>query len=192
MKKILSVLALVASACARIEVKKDYSIVDAKDTVYPKWVKAEGRPSDNAFVYFVSAGEDVNKDLCRKSSEASAASTIAAEISQKITDSFVQTSKSDGDSAKAEKFGELRREIDRTLTGIQVADKFWEKRKFQTALGAEKDISVYRCWTLLKVSRAAYDRVLEEASKKLGESVDAGNPPAPVTDAPSSEERKVG
>jgi hypothetical protein len=167
MKKLFALMLL--AACAEIEVKKDYKVVDARDTSYPKWVKDERRARNKEFKYFVSSGEDVNKELCQKSAETRASSVAAAGISQEVVDSFKQNSSSTDGQAIVAKSEELAQNIKMGLSGLEVEDRFWEKRRYLADLGATKDKVEFHCWTLLKMDGKSYDAAVKTAATRMNE-----------------------
>lgn len=166
MKKSTVVLGIVLlSACSSI--KKDYTITSCSYLPEPKWVKKESQKADNEYKYFVAKAENSNQRLCEKTASARASAVIASEIATTITNAYNNVIESSDDEYKDISSETLEQNIEMYLAGVEQAESYWQKRKYSKELGAEKDISKYQCYALLKMNKKNYEKVVDLSLNKM-------------------------
>ncbi|HSQ97491.1 MAG TPA: hypothetical protein VLL98_02110 [Rickettsiales bacterium] len=168
-KKIISSLLLATLVTACSGKKLDYTVTDYSHDKKPVWIqdvkKYEKKKENegNKYKYFTSDGESVNKRLCEKSAIVNTNITIAGEISNEIDDLYtglteVQMEELTSDTKKEE----TKNRIKNKLVGVELRDNYWEKRKYSTELGADKDKITYYCYQLSRVKKADHDKIIKE------------------------------
>ncbi len=169
-KKIISSLALVMLFSACSNKKVDYIITDYSNTNKPVWInninkyeKKKDNESDK-YKYFKAESESINKRLCEKSAIANTNITIAGEISNEIDDLYTSlTEEQMGELLLSDnKKEQIKNQIKTKLVGVELRDGYWEKRKYTTELGADKDKTTYYCYQLSRVKRANHDKIINE------------------------------
>lgn len=180
MKKEFLLLPLLLVSCN--SVKKDYVVTSASYSPVPKWVKKESQKSDKDYKYFVSKAENVNQRLCEKTATARANLTIASEISTTINNTYKSVIESKDEEAKELSNEVLEQSVKVYLAGVEQGESYWEKRKYTKELGAEKNITKYQCYSLVKMNKKNYEKavnasidkmmsLLEEDNKELKEEI---------------------
>lgn len=164
--KVLTVAAVsLLTACAGF--KPDYEVKDASDSSKPAWtVQSKTSKIDSASErkenrYFVSDAVNVDKGLCLRSAEVNATRKIASEVAQEIMGAFEENRKSADDSANVKMKEKLEQNIQVNLHGVVVVEKYWERRAYMKALGAEKDYTGYKCDVAVKIKKDALADALE-------------------------------
>lgn len=169
-KKIVSSLVLAALVSACSGKKLDYVITDYSSKTKPVWinnVKKYEKKKDNEsdkYKYFKAESESIDKRLCEKSAIVNTNIDIAAEIDNEIDDLYtglteVQMEELLLNNTKKE---QIKNQIKRKLVGVELRDGYWEKRKYSTELGADKDKTTYYCYQLSRVKRANHDKLINE------------------------------
>ncbi len=173
-KKIsLLLIASCLSACSSNR-KPDYVITDASHNKKPVWVqdvrkfeKKKENESDK-YKYFKAEGTSINKRLCEKSAIDNTNITIAGEINTEINDLYTGLINVTGEESLVndDKKEQTRTLIKNNLTGVEPREGYWEKRKYSTELGADKDKVVYYCYQLSRVKRDTHDKIINEMVNK--------------------------
>lgn len=169
-KKIISSLILAALVTACSGKKLDYTVTDYSNNTKPVWinnVKKYEKKKDNEsdkYKYFKAESESIDKRLCEKSAIVNTNINIAAEINDEVDDLYsglteVQMEELLLNNTKKE---QITDQIKRKLVGVELRDGYWEKRKYSTELGAEKDKTTYYCYQLSRVKRANHDKIINE------------------------------
>ncbi|MFW5872143.1 MAG: hypothetical protein ACOCUT_03465, partial [bacterium] len=121
--------------------EKTYKVIDAQSPLLPTWLDNPHSyaQKEKEFRYFTSSTDMVkNRRLCIKSSQTRAKSQIAGEITELIKNQYtesVEGTKSDmGENFMSEAIASEARAY---LTGVQVVQNYWEKRRYAEELGAE-------------------------------------------------------
>lgn len=164
--KALTVAALsLLTACAGF--KPDYEVRDASASSKPAWTvqsktaKIDSSSERKENRYFVADAVNVDKGLCLRSAEVNATRKIASEVAQEIMGAFEENRKSADDSANVKMKEKLEQNIQVNLHGVVVAEKYWERRAYMKALGAEKDYTGYKCDVAVKIKKDALIDALE-------------------------------
>ena len=166
MKKTIALLfILLLGACSSI--KKDYVITNSSYTPMPKWAKKEAQKSDDDYKYFVSKAENVNQRLCEKTASARANAVIASEIASTINNTYKSVVESKNEEATELSNETLQQNINIYLAGVEQAESYWEKRKYSTELGSEKDRTSYQCYILLRMNRKNYEKAVNASIEKM-------------------------
>ena len=168
MKKIcLILLAVLTVSCSKF--KKDYVLVDASSKKRPSWVEKEKykASSKDEYKYFVSKGENVNQRLCEKTAVARATNVVAAEISNELVDAYNQSIKNNNSNVNEITSEDLKQTVNMYLAGVENDEKYWEKRKYSTELGAEKDYSQFVCYALVRMNKKTYNNALNASIDKM-------------------------
>jgi len=172
-KKIsLALIALLITACSGR--KPDYVITDSSHNKKPLWVrdirkfekKKENEP--DKYKYFKAEGSSINKKLCEKSAIDNTNITIAGEISTNVNNLYTGVVNVSGEESviNDDKKEETRTTIKNNLSGVEPRDGYWEKRKYSTELGADRDRVVYQCYQLSRVRKDIHDRLINETINK--------------------------
>lgn len=175
MNKKLSLLIVAAciSACSSNK-KLDYVITETSTDKKPVWIdniskyeKNKDNESDK-YKYFRSEAESINRATCEQAAIANRNKAIAAEISSEIDNLYsglteVQSEELVTSDSKKE---ETRNLVKGKLSGVELKDSYWEKRKYSTELGADKDKVSYRCYQLARVKRKVHDKIVNEMINK--------------------------
>lgn len=176
MKKIL-LLAIIIATTACSNFKKDYVVVDASTNSKPKWVKKENykTSSKSEYKYFVSKNDNVSQKLCEKGAMAKASAVVASEITMQLNDIYRNVVESKGKEFEDIANENLEQSVKMYLAGIEKDEMYWEKRKYSTELGAEKDVSKYQCYALIKMNRISYNKVLNLSIEKMMDLISSDN-----------------
>lgn len=159
-KIIILTLTLVLSACGS-KIKKDYIITDASVEKQPSWVKKMVyKTKKNEYKYFISRAENVNQRLCEKGAEARAKIVVAGEIATEIENNYNEVIKSKDLKASESVTNNLKEVVSMYLAGVEVEEKYWEKRNYKVSLGAENDVNKYSCFVLVKMNKNNYDKAV--------------------------------
>lgn len=175
MKKQIVVVSslLVLVSCAGTKFKKDYEVVDASEKSIPAWIldptKAEKVAADKKKNrYFVNESANVNKRLCEKSAEARATAHIAAEIAQFMKNSYAEaTQGGEGEDVSEYMQEQLASEAQGFIVGTSFVSKYWEKRSYKEALGADEDVNKYNCYVVVKMSKKDLEKAVDRARAKV-------------------------
>ena len=113
--------------------------------------------------------DDINKLLCEQSAIANTNRSISAEISNEIISTFTSNTEAEEtndllitDSKKQE----LKSMVRNKLSGVELEESYWEKRKYSYELGADKEKLVYVCYQLAKVKKDRHDKIVNEMLNK--------------------------
>lgn len=173
MKKALLSVVLGISVISCSNIKKDYIIADASYLPAPKWVK-KGKyetSKKDEYKYFISKGENSNQRLCEKTARSRANLVVASEISSNIEDVYkniINSNESESSEVTSEK---LQQNIKLNLAGIENEETYWEKRQYQTKLGASKDVTKYQCYSLVKMNKENYNKAVNLSVEKMLSSI---------------------
>lgn len=175
MKKQIVVMSslVVLVSCAGTKFKKDYEVVEASEKSVPSWIldptKAEKVASEKKKNrYFVNESVNVNKRLCEKSAETRATAHIAAEIAQFMKNSYAEaTQGGEGEEVSEYMQEQLAAESQGFIVGTSLVTKYWEKRAYKEALGAEEDISKYSCYVVVKMNKKDLAKAVDRARAKV-------------------------
>ena len=169
-KNIITSLLLATLLASCSHKKLDYVVTDYSHDKKPVWVndikKFEKKKDNEAikFKYFRSEGESINKRLCEKSAIVNTNVVIAGEISNELDNLYtglteVQMEEMMLNDNKKE---ETKNRIKNRLVGVELRETYWEKRKYSTELGADKDKTVFYCYQLSRVDRKKHDTIINE------------------------------
>ena len=173
-KKIsLLLFASCLGACSS-HIKPDYIITGASHDKKPVWVqnvkKYEKKKENEAdkYKYFRAEGTSINKRLCEKSAIDNTNITIAGEISTEVNNLYTGLINVTGEESLVndDKREETKSLIKNNLSGVEPRESYWEKRKYSTELGADKDKVVYYCYQLSRVKRSVHDNLINEMVNK--------------------------
>lgn len=173
MKKVIlsAILGISVMSCSNL--KKDYIITDASYLPIPKWVK-NGKyetSKKDEYKYFISKGENINQRLCEKTAKARANITVATEIANNISDAYkniINSNENEFNEITSEK---LQQNISLYLAGVENEETYWEKRQYQTKLGAGKDMVKYQCYSLVKMNKENYNKAVNLSVEKMLSSI---------------------
>ncbi len=165
--KIITVTTLcILMSCNKI--KKDYVITDASVQSQPKWVKKMVyNPKKSEYKYFISKADNINQELCQKGAETRARAVIASEIASEIYDAYEETAKSNNIESNEFSTKNLKQTVSLYLAGTEIDERYWEKRSYKKTLGAEKDLNKYFCYTLMKMKKESYNKVVSLSLDKM-------------------------
>jgi hypothetical protein len=182
---LLSLIMLVGCSSTKKEVAKDvpidieketFTIAEASHKSRPAWIEEPSIGDDPEervkSRYFVNRAEHSNRRLCEQSAETRAAASIAKEIAQFLKNSYTEGSQDQGDD-EATKYMEetLARESQSFVVGAQVHRSFWERRRYQIKLGADKDKTEYACFSLIKMPKKEIEKAVTLSRQKLLENI---------------------
>lgn len=173
-KKISLILVLSCLSACSSNRKLDYVITDSSHSKQPLWVQnirkfeknKENEPEK--YRYFKAEGSSINKRLCEKSAIDNTNITIAGEINTEINNLYTGVVNVNGEETliNDDKKEETKSLIKNSLTGVEPREGYWEKRKYSTELGADKDKVVYYCYQLSRVKRTIHDKIIDEMVNK--------------------------
>ncbi|MFT6630229.1 MAG: Mn-dependent DtxR family transcriptional regulator [Bacteriovoracaceae bacterium] len=185
--KILSIVCLIifTSSCSRT-LERDYKVVDASHQELPEWVEdldewlddeedSDDFKENRYYIYSSEAKND--RDTACKIAHANSASSVAAEISTFIKESFAQSKH--GDPSKTDKKlaeyiqNDLYKEVKTTVTGAQEYKKYWEKRRFLKDEGATKNWDGFVCTSLIKIPKKMLKVAFKRTEDALAQKADA-------------------
>lgn len=174
-------IAIFFVGCASRKLQKDYEVIDASHQEIPEWVQdldewledEEKDAAKNRYYIFATEAKNSRSTSC-EIAKARSTANVAAEISTFIKQSFAQSKH--GDPTKTnEKLAEyvqddLAKEVQAFIVGAEPYKTYWEKRKFQKEMGADKDWNGFVCTSLVKISKTnlkkAFARTEESLAKK--------------------------
>ncbi|GMO60705.1 MAG: hypothetical protein Ta2D_06320 [Rickettsiales bacterium] len=168
-KIVMSALLLMLVACGGL--KKDYVVLEQSRGDEPKWLgnnlKSERKENPSLELYYGDAN-GANKTICEKGAEAKAKTALVEYIEENIESGYKQAAseeKSANDSNKNEEAlaRTLSTKISKSVTGVKVNDKYWEKVQHQVKLGAEKEFVEYKCHALLSMDKAKLQTEVDKA-----------------------------
>ena len=118
----------------------------------------------NKFKYFRSEGESINKRLCEKSAIVNTNIVIAGEISNELDNLYTGLTEVQMEEMMLSdnKKEETQNRIKDRLVGVELRETYWEKRKYSTELGADKDKTAFYCYQLSRVDRKKHDTIINE------------------------------
>ena len=164
--------------CSSRSLEKDYKIVDSSHEELPEWVEdldewLEDEEEDfkkNRYYIYETEAKNSRSTAC-EIAKARSASSVAAEISTFIKQSFAQSKTGDPTATNA-KLAEyvndsLAKEVQANVVGAQSYKVYWEKRRFLKEKGAKKDWDGYVCTSLVKISKANLKRAFERVQESL-------------------------
>ena len=177
MKKVIlsAILGISVMSCSNL--KKDYIITDASYLPAPKWVK-KGKyetSKKDEYRYFISKGENVNQRLCEKTAKARANLAVASEIANSINDAYKNIINSNENESTEITSEKLQQNVKLNLAGVENEETYWEKRQYQTKLGAGKDIVKYQCYSLVKMNKENYSKAVNLSVNKMLSSISSEN-----------------
>jgi hypothetical protein len=152
--------------------KKDYVVINASSERLPMWIDKPSLGDKIKAVkknrYFVNESTHVNKRLCLRSAEARATARVAQEIAQFMKNSYAEATQGSADEDVTEYMQEqLATESQAFVIGASVLKTYWEKRGYKESLGAQKDMSKYSCFALVKMSKERIEEAVKKSRKKL-------------------------
>lgn len=157
---------LAAVACNKI--KKDYTVTDASVQKQPKWVKEMAyKPKKGEYKYFVSKSDNINQRLCEKGAETKARAVVASEIASEIYDAYEETVKDDNSKINNISSANIKQTVSLYLAGVEADEKYWEKRSYKKSLGAEEDLNKFFCYSLMRMNKEAYKKVVDLSLDKM-------------------------
>ena len=168
MKKFcLILLTVLTVSCSKF--KKDYKVVDASSNKRPSWVEKEKYKASakDEYKYFVSKGENTNQRLCEKTATARATNVVASEIANELVDAYNQSIKNNNSNVSEITSEDLKQTVNMYLAGVENDEKYWEKRKYSTELGAEKDYNQFVCYALIRIKKKTYDNALNASIDRM-------------------------
>lgn len=170
MKKILlsTLFGLTIIACSN-NLKKDYIITGASYLPQPKWVKTgkyETSKKDE-YKYFISKADNINQRLCEKTANVRANLVVASEISNTVEDAYNNTISSNENKANELTSEKLQQTIKLFLAGIENEENYWERRSYRKELGATENIQKYQCYSLIKMKKTNYDKIVNLSIDKM-------------------------
>ncbi len=159
------------------EFKLDYEVIEASETVVPKWIKkpsmVDSEEKRKNYTYYINESENVNLRLCEKSAVARAASHIGGEISQFLKNTYTEgvSGGSRGevvDEVSTYADEKLTQDIEANIFGATLVKKYWEKRVLKSDDDKEgkKDVK-YKCYSVLRMSLKDTEKAIELAKNKL-------------------------
>lgn len=178
---IFSILIVSCSSKKESETKKteeikrqiDYVVQQSSSKKTPEWVEDFRTWEDGQnekFEYFMDESEYRSKRLCRSSSNARAKKIIASETAEYINNIFAEAEKDrENSSQKVTRYSEeeLSTMTKSFITGAKVYRRYWEKRKYLKAMGAEKDKVEYSCYTVVRMSKKRMKDLIDLTFNKI-------------------------
>lgn len=169
-KNIITSLLLATLLTSCSHKKLDYIVTDYSHDKKPVWVndikKFEKKKDNeaNKFKYFRSEGESINKRLCEKSAIVNTNIVIAGEISNELDNLYTGLTEVQMEEMMLSdnKKEETKNRIKNRLVGVELRETYWEKRKYSTELGADKDKTSFHCYQLSRVERKKHDTIINE------------------------------
>ena len=169
-KNIITSLLLATLLTSCSHKKLDYIVTDYSHDKKPVWVtdikKFEKKKDNEAtkFKYFRSEGESINKRLCEKSAIVNTNIVIAGEISNELDNLYTGLTEVQMEEMMLSdnKKEETKNRIKNRLVGVELRETYWEKRKYSTELGADKDKTSFHCYQLSRVDRKKHDTIINE------------------------------
>ena len=169
-KNIITSLLLATLLTSCSHKKLDYIVTDYSHDKKPVWVndikKFEKKKDNeaNKFKYFRSEGESINKRLCEKSAIVNTNIVIAGEISNELDNLYTGLTEVQMEEMMLSdnKKEETKNRIKNRLVGVELRETYWEKRKYSTELGADKDKTSFYCYQLSRVDRKKHDTIINE------------------------------
>ncbi len=154
--------------------KLDYELVDASDKQLPEWLKDPSKVEKSSDErkknrYFINESSNESQRLCEKSAEARATAHIAAEIAQFMKNAYAEATQGGGADEDVSEYMQekLGQEAQSFLVGVTMMKKYWEKRNYKEALGAEEDKVKYYCYAVVRMSKKDVEKAVERSRAKL-------------------------
>lgn len=159
------------------ERKITFDLLDFSDARVPSWIDepetGDKQTARKKFEYFVAESANKNKRLCKRSSSARATAEIARQIAQFMKNSYAESVQGGEDEDVSEYMQEqLAQESQSFVIGARVTKKYWEKRKYRKELGAEKNETLYNCFSLVKISKTNLEKAIRNSRAKLLTSIE--------------------
>jgi hypothetical protein len=164
--------------CSSRSFERDYKVVDASHEDIPEWIEdldewlddEEDDYKKNRYYIYTTEAKNSRSTAC-EIAKARTASSVAAEISTFIKQSFAQSKHGDPTikNAKLSEYiqDDLAKEVQAFIVGAQNYKTYWEKRRFLKEEGAKKDWDGWTCSNLIKISKANLKKAFERSEKKL-------------------------
>lgn len=167
------------------DIQRDYLVVDASSPVRPGWIedaeiwsREHGRDTE-AFRYFAFETDiKVSRSIACSLARANATADIAREISTFIDQSLVTSTYGDAsiDENNPHVLG-LRQYVQQTLaekvqasvSGARVVKTYWEKRRHQKELGAQRDFTGWTCAAFIQMDADQLSRLIDYAVRDVYE-----------------------
>jgi hypothetical protein len=111
--------------------------------------------------------ESINKRVCENGGETAGRARIVAQIQADVANAFNQVDTVDNDETKTKTVNKISGEIKNRISGLELKDRYWERRQYLKNLGAEKDKVVYSCHTLFGIEKDKLDKVIDVATRSL-------------------------
>ena len=159
------------SACAHF--MSTYDITDSSDKFKPSWIvqsrahKSDSSDAAKQNLYFVSDAQNINLRLCLKSAETRAIRKVAIETAEKLMGRFEKINKPLNNMANSKTKEILQENIQINLRGLNVVDKYWEKRAYKKEKGAEKNYTSYKCDVVVKIKKTDLANALPPYKEKI-------------------------
>lgn len=173
-KKILTLSAAILVVACSSGKKPDYVVTDFSVKNKPIWIESISKfekKKDNEndeYKYFKSESESIDKRLCEKSAIANTNIEVAAEINTEVYNMYNGLSEVQREEilVSNDKKEETKNLVRSKLSGVELRDSYWEKRKYKAELGAANDKDVYYCYQLARVKRDTHDKIINEMINK--------------------------
>ena len=180
MKKLLllSLSTIIAVSCSSRSLQKDYTVLDASSQDIPEWVEDLDewiqdeieKPKKYRFYTYTTEAKNSRAIAC-EIAHARVDNKVAAEVATFIKQSFAQTKHGDPTkkNAKLTEYvqDDLAKEVQAHLSGVKYIKEYWEKRKFDKELGADKNWSGFTCTKLAQVSKSNLKSLFKKAETLL-------------------------
>lgn len=165
------------------EIKRDYTVIDASSPKRLGWLEDpeifahQNNMEVDKFRYFAFETEPkVSRAIACDLAKAQLRADIAAEITTFIDKQL--TVAKEGDSSIDENnpnVKALKEYTETTLTekvmslvhGAEVFQTYWEKRKYQEALGAKKDFTAYTCAVFVRMDSKRLAKAVDSAAEQV-------------------------
>lgn len=177
---LLSILTLSLVGCSGKRIKPDYVVKEAKVNSVPKWLhnpaKVDSGSIAKEYKYFIEYAESSDPRLCESSAEARAKSRLSREFSEFVKRTYEETVENKQSSVTNYLANTLAKEVhtlqtQNMLSGVEVANSYWERRQFLPELGATHSGEVYVCYVVVKMKKDQVEKVTELSLQKMLESI---------------------
>ncbi|OFZ23273.1 MAG: hypothetical protein A2202_02820 [Bdellovibrionales bacterium RIFOXYA1_FULL_36_14] len=170
------------------DIQKEYTVIDSSSDKRPGWI-------ENASLWAKMHGKDLvvnsyfsyetdpfqKKSMACSKAKASAYSDIARQIATFISKTMASseegTAAIDESNPKTESIRSfmedtLAEKIQALIHGAKVEVTYWEKRKYEKALGAKKDYNAYTCAAFVSMENARLKEAIDKAANFTAASTD--------------------
>lgn len=174
-KKIILITFIILLAACSSKFNHDYIIIEMSQNKSPLWImnlqKYEKNKNSNnkKYKYFISEAENINKRLCEQSAIANINKLISSKISNEVIfifNSLIEVQEDDEFMIANSKKEEIKNSVRNKLSGVEIKENYWEKRKYKAELGAKKEKLVYVCYQLARVKRKSHEKIVNEMINK--------------------------